>query len=110
MLELILLNCALSMLVGVIYGVEAQKELWNVSAYLKQAHYLSLFTLLISISLYLMGIIHTGNVASIQTLQSLIITFSSQLSYYALAILIDYVVGLLYAMAGLLIGYMLNPS
>mgnify|MGYP001770752103 CR=1 FL=1 len=105
-------DCVLSTLVGVLFGVEAQEELQSIGMYLKHVLYLSsAVSLIVSLTtgaLHLLSIINAGNVVGVQALQNLVITFSSQLSYYVLVMLVSHIVGFLYTMAGSLIGYMLN--
>ena len=109
---IVMFDCVLSTLVGVLFGVEAQEELQSIGMYLKRVLYLSsAASLIVSLTigaLHLLSIINAGNVVGVQALQNLVITFSSQLSYYMLVMLISYIVSFLYTMAGSLIGYMLN--
>ena len=112
--SLLIFNSILSMWVGAFYGVKAQEELQSIGMLLKNAFYLSsyvfLITLIISLTgvLHLLSIVNAGNVVGVQVSQNFVITFSSQLPYYALAMVINRVVSFLYTMAGSLIVYMLN--
>ena len=108
-------NSIFSMLVGAFYGVKAQEELQSINMYLKHVLYLSsVVSFITSIITFLTGVLHllsiinAGNVVGVQVLQNFIITFSSQLPYYALAMALNHIVGLLYTMVDSLIVYMLN--